>query len=141
FANGQRIRQIEPTPKPKNLDVFDFASPNHIVLVNETAKEKVIQLVEIETGKVVWTKPTPEDFIPETVALSAGRKYFGFLAKNRLYVHETVSGKAAGTLDGPEGRGAALAFSPDGKEIAGLYFEAPGGRIVAWDVEKGEIVV
>ncbi len=34
-----------------------------------------------------------------------------------------------------------MAFSPDGTELAGLFFEAPGGHLVVWDLAKGEVVV
>lgn len=138
--NGKFVGGIEVgTP---GTDYLDFAGTNQ--LLTSTLREKVFVLWDLKTGKPVReiTVPVP----PQAVALSPDRKTLAVACKDdstiRAFDLETGDVKFEEAIP-KEGifntdcKG--LAYSPDGKELAGLFLAFNKGRFLCWKAENGEL--
>ena len=140
FADGKLVRRIEPKPRAKKILGFDFATNGRLIVALELEVAKVLQTFDFIAGTLVSTQALTPKFQENSLALSPGRKYAAFLVENELRFLDLEKNKPAGTL-AVKGACNGMAFSPDGTELAGLFFEAPGGRLTVWDLAKGEVVV
>jgi WD40 repeat protein len=140
FADGKLVKRIEPKPRPKKILGFDFAGDGRLVVVIESEIAKLLQIHDFNTGAVVATHGLPAKFQENSLAFSPGRKYVAYLTDAELRVVELEKGKLVGSQPA-KGLCNGMAFSPDGTELAGLFFAAPGGRLIVWDFAKGEVVV
>jgi hypothetical protein len=140
FADGKLARRLEPKPRPKKILGFDFANDGRVVIVIEAEVAKLLQIYDVNTGSVVATHGLPASFQENSLAFSPGRKYVAYLTDAELRVVELEKGKLVGS-QAAKGLCNGMAFSPDGTELAGLFFGAPGGRLIVWDLAKGEVVV
>jgi hypothetical protein len=79
-------------------------------------------------------------------ALSGGGKYFAIPWSDHLLVFDLKSGIAVGAKALPKEDGdfgmtcRGLAFSPDGKELAGAFGVGFASRILVWDILTGNLV-
>jgi hypothetical protein len=140
FADGKLVKRIEPKPRPKKILGFDFAGEGRLVVVIEAEVAKILQIHDFTTGTMVATHGLPAKFQENSLAFSPGRKYAAYMTDTELRVIELESGKLVGNQPA-KGLCNGMAFSPDGTELAGLFFSAPGGRLMVWDLAKGEVVV
>ena len=138
FADGKLVRRIEPKPRAKKILGFDFAASGRLVLALETDVAKILQTYDFNAGTMIGTQPLTAKFQEGSFALSPGRKYAAFLVENELRVLDLDQGKLAGSMV-VKGACQGMAFSPDGTELAALFFEAPGARLTVWDVTKAEV--
>lgn len=141
-SSGKRVRIIELKPKPDRILVFDFAAPGQFLLVADLQPTgKSLHVVDVVTGRVVRSQNVPGTLQENSFAFSPNRRYFAYAADKTIAVHETASGRAVGILPAPGPVAYALAFSPNGKEMAGLFPDGRAGRLVVWDVLKGTMAV
>ena len=73
--------------------------------------------------------------VGHSVALSGNRKYLATALSEGLFFLDPLTGKTLGKLPCGPGPLDAMAFSPDGRQLAG----ASERRVVAWDLDKGEL--
>ena len=113
-------------------------------------KDHMIQVWNIASGKLIRsiTLPNSVGGIGK-VALSPGRQFVAFTARDRVWVYGLIDGKCVGSRPCPLASAVnfsipttcgGLAFSPDGTELAGL-FESGGTemRLLGWNVDAGSI--
>ena len=104
-----------------------------ILVLYASGTERLLALVNIETGKAIWRlKP---DFPEKSFTLSPGGKFFLVKSGNTMLLIDTVSGKTVGTLEGTNERNSAsYSFSPDGRKIAACA----DGMIRLWNATTGQ---
>ncbi|HEY8504754.1 MAG TPA: hypothetical protein VIL46_09240, partial [Gemmataceae bacterium] len=147
FENGQGVRRVQAGERGSVTWVDFGASSNDLLVALDGFQEKTLQVWAIDSGNNVRNFTLPKDLRKETFALSPGRKYLAVTSRDYVYVYRLADGTLAGTQRVPrpekqhsryECKG--LAFSPDGKELAGLFAEGLSNdqMIAAWDLARGE---
>lgn len=123
-------------------DFIDFVGPEWLI-TGECGKP-LFQVWNLKTQQVALTITPPERVAKEAAVLSPGRKYLAMVSGSKLLVYDVSNGKLVGDANVPkhnnnfELRCEGLAFSPDGKELAGV-FDAFGAHVVCWDVGTSQI--
>lgn len=141
-AKGRRVQTLEPKPRPDDVLAFDFAAPGQFLVVASLQPSgKSLHFFDIATGIPVQSQSVPESLQEGSLAFSPTRKYFAYATDKAVTVHETASGRAVGVLPAPGPVAYALAFSPNGKELAGLFPSGRAGRLVVWDLTNGSITI
>ena len=142
-----RSTTIVVDPKESHLiDFVGFGPPGHVVLSEHHGLKRKIQVWDFAAGKKVREFGTEAYFNWDKATVSPGGRYVALdTFDHDIRLYDLTDGSFAGrilptalALDGLK----ALAFSPDGTEMAGLFEPSVGrSRIIAWDVAKGEVVV
>jgi len=129
IGNPGRSRSEETMDVEKAV----WVSNDHILVFYSSGVERLLALVNIDTGKAIWKlKP---DFPEKSLTLSPGGKYFLVKTGKAMLLIETVGGKTIGTFDGVNEQDRAdYCFSPDGRRIA----SCGGGMIRLWDATTGQ---
>jgi WD40 repeat protein len=99
-----------------------------------------------KNGREVYSTALSSSIHKESIAFSANRKLMAYAYDKFIWVYDVSSGKLIGTRPIREGVDSRLyqikgmAFSPDGKELAGLFQEygKKDVQILAWDLAKGD---
>ena len=94
---------------------------------------KPVVLLDCDSGDTIYSF----DRKPGQVAVSSGQKLVGVVSNSSIFVIETESGETKGQIDEPYQGVDALAFSNDGKKLAGL--NKSSGCIWIWDMVSGEL--
>lgn len=129
-------------------EILGFADNDLLMLVEKDGHEHKLVLMSIKTGtKVREIAGFPSGVRDENAALSANGKYLAVYTSDRLHVYDLQQGQLAGDVHPSgdkdkrlDGWFKAMAFSPDGEEIA-LLFETSGKfRLVSIDANTGRPV-
>src|SRR5262249_36184298 len=81
----------------------------------------------------------PGEALPSWPAISPDGKLLAVPCGHTVVLFDAATGKELRHLTGPEARVFTVAFSPDGKRLAGGDW-APEGKLTVWDVQTGESV-
>lgn len=123
-------------------DYVDFVGPEW--LITGECNKPVFHVWNLKTQQVALTIQPPEHVAKESVMLSPGRKYLALVAGAKLVVYDLSNGKQVGEANIAkhnnffELKCQGLAFTPDGKELAGV-FDAFGTHVLCWDVATGQL--
>ncbi len=138
-AGGEH--QVAVDARSGGLAVIDFAGPGQLVTAKAVGSNRVVQVWNIATGAELRQFKVPGLFTPKQVAFSQGRRYFAVAAKNPecVLIYDLTTGQLAGAIASSAGGGClGLAFSPDGKSLAGLFQT----RLVVWNLaSSGDKIV
>jgi hypothetical protein len=136
-ADARQVGRVELGSDMSQLDYLDFAGPGRLL----TAGTSRVHVWDIATGRPVGTIVLPP--WAAALALSPGRKYLACEAPDpgRVCVYDLDTRAKAGEADipPPDVLGClALTFSPDGRELAGLFDCNARSRIIVWDMASGK---
>ncbi|MFN7768398.1 MAG: SHD1 domain-containing protein [Planctomycetaceae bacterium] len=107
-----------------------FIDEDHLITVSPFSKMTAWNVSQV---KALYTADLSGSGAP---ALSPGRKHLAVPTSEGVCLYEAVSGDSIGKLPGGNpGMVLALAFRPDGKQLAALAVQ----RLMVWDLEKGEL--
>ncbi|RYG63114.1 WD40 repeat domain-containing protein, partial [bacterium] len=142
FTLGKVREKAEPGKKGQMATYTQINGKTETVF--ETTKGK---LWDVATGKLLWTLPETNDGVEwsksvNTATFSADGKLMATKARyGPVHLWETSTGKLLRTLAVPFINMDALAFSPDGKTLAGGGHRSVSyqGEIILWDVESGDL--
>ena len=102
-----------------------------------TVSSGKLVLWQVSSAKAVYTTALADG--TESLALSANRKYLALEANSGpaqgVYVIEALTGRTVAKLPGEQRYLTALAFRPDGKQLAALT----PNRLIVWNLDDGEI--
>jgi WD40 repeat protein len=160
-ATGRSLARLEIDTDPKFVPgAIDFLGGDRLLVVKQeglhpgTGQKTTYQTWDLKTGKVVSQFDHNLVFHPKWGALSPGRRYLvmeqtGTRTGYHLLFWDLAAGELAGDLEfqgrlAPFGQAAAIAFSPDGEQVAMLWRlgQRPDcwGRLLCWDVRTGKKV-
>jgi WD40 repeat protein len=140
-TDGRLVQSIQLDTNLSSLLMVDFADNGHLITYKTRGITGFYEVFNLATGKPVKTF-TVEGLLQRknNLAFSPGRKYLAVAHKNQIDVFQIVSGSKVGQIQLPPGNGMckALAFAPDGKELACLT-EAFGSssRLLSWKMTDG----
>ncbi len=130
-------------------DYVDFAG-GKLLTLRRTGSTLFVQLWDPATGQNVlsFTALTRTTGVTrDSVAISPGGGYLAVVSHEGLAVYELKAGTAVGQRPLPKWGPTpsltchGLSFSPDGSELAGLFYgNVPPMHLVCWDVAKGDVV-
>jgi hypothetical protein len=136
---GKLIAQLQV--ESPFADYVDFAGDGQ--LVTGTSGDRRFEIWDLKAQKSELDISPRDRVAKESVVLSPGRHYLALIGASTLWVHDIESGRKVGEAPVPK-NGAfdlgckALAFSPDGAELAGL-FDSFGTHLLCWDVATGRL--
>jgi predicted Zn finger-like uncharacterized protein len=148
LKRGQPVQRFREAEGEDTLTPVCFVGEDE--LVTTVARSKRLTVWSIPSGKVTGEIDLDRDLgWPGTFAQSPGGDYLARFSDTRLLIYNLVERALAGDVEAPQ-RGdvamdtaSALAFSPAGLEVAGLFGGRGGGgpvRVVAWDLTTGGVV-
>jgi WD40 repeat protein len=107
-----------------------FIDEDHLITVSPFSKMTAWNIAE---AKALYTADLTGTVAP---ALSPGRKHIAVPTSEGVCLYQATSGDPIGKLPGGNpGMVQAMAFHPDGKQLAVLAMQ----RLMVWDLEKGEL--
>ncbi|MDR3635897.1 MAG: hypothetical protein P4L84_18990 [Isosphaeraceae bacterium] len=128
-------------------DVVDFAGPGRLLIGTSYAKQ--FQVWDFTSGKVVTKIAVPATWgvDRESVALSPGRRFMAlaYAQGNKVQVFDLTTGRSVGEAPLEKEGNAnfdcqALAFSPDGTALGGLFTAgSTSTHVMCWDVATGRL--
>jgi predicted Zn finger-like uncharacterized protein len=141
-ADATRLGRIEDG---KDIpDVIEFVGPSRIIIGSSYAK--TLKVWDFLTGKLIATIETPEGFDKESFAPSPGMHYGALVIRSsaKLHVYDLTNGRLMGMAEVPKDGNMtldpeALAFSPDGKALTGLFGAGFANHVVTWDATTGKL--
>ena len=99
-----------------------------------------MQLYDTSKGKLVRNQVTPKTIQDKALAISPGGKLLAFALDKTVEILDAETGAPLGTREIPVAFCSGLAFSPDGTELAAVLNHNSTIQLIAWDLEKGEVV-
>jgi hypothetical protein len=140
--------------KPVRIDtglpttIVDFAGPGKLMVAGKRDKGMRVRIWDATTGKRErdFDGPTLGAQVPlqrDMVAISPRGAYLAVVTPEDLWIWDLTTGSAAGRRALPWNaanwllpcRG--LSFSPDGRELAGLFEVNGQSRLVCWNLARG----
>ena len=142
FATGEKVLRATAEPPPKKVLAFDLAAGGRLVIALELdkAKAKALQTYDLATGAKLGELPLSAGFQDGSLAVSPGGRQVAFIAEKDLVIVDPASGKTLGKVPHGSFSCAGMAFSPDGSELAAVFLQDPGSRLICWEVANGEVV-
>lgn len=130
----------------KFLSGSAFVRSNRLLAWNN----KTVWLWEIPSGKLERTIDLPDRSTAETLCFSPGGRYLGVARRDRseqiVALYDLDAGEMAGELPLPSYKGVsgnlnlkALAFSPDGTELAGACEIHSLSKLLVWGLKDGSL--
>lgn len=145
-ADGRSVK-IDVEDKIVHLYPSDFAGSGRLLTAKGVLGEVLFQVWDIQTGKAVCQFQVAAHPDAKARTFSPGRKYLAFPHRDgkKVLVYDLTSGEPAGEAVSPADFGfvhyRALAFSPDGKTLAGLAQAGAKAQFITWDVTTGQPTV
>jgi hypothetical protein len=143
-ADGKHYRVTIAEGNGGWIDDFDFAGPGQLMSFSPVNGKGGIDLVmkiwDIKKGSLVSTTGAPAHYDPKLRAFSPGRRFIALMSReyDRVMLYDLQGGHRAGELPLPAGaKCLGLSFSPDGKQLAGLFTVGNTTRILAWNMDDG----
>ena len=120
------------------LKGVDFAAPGQVLTGKAAGPQLQVDVWDIKTGKSVCQFKSSGGQDARKWAFSAGRKYLAVPRKDHATIYDLTTGEPAGDL-ATTGDCQGLAFSVDGKAVAGLFGAGVGAsRLQVWDAATGK---
>jgi hypothetical protein len=144
-ASGKMVTvQIGSTFAPI---LMEFGGPDTLLIGHRAGTSLAIKVFDPTTGREerVFNIPAPSG-ARDAVAVSPGGAYLAVIDRDALKVFDVKTGTLTGERPIPKAPGVAfvtchgLSFSPDGAELAALFFGGPQAQLVCWDAVKGDVV-
>jgi hypothetical protein len=146
-ADG-RLSRIVVNQDSRTVENIDFAGPDRAVTIEGVGAPDGPHLaakvwkIKTHAFECVFGAPASPD--PAQRAFSPGRRYIALATsdKKRIQLY-ALSGDTQGALVGEAplpvaGACLGLAFSPDGKSLAGLFKTGAATHLVVWDLATGK---
>lgn len=116
-------------------------------LITSMLSDENFQVWDLSTGKKLPQAVSPTLPAKESATVSPGGRYFAIVCNNKaVWVAELETGKTAGLAALPPAAKSSLlfpnglAFSRDGKFLAGVFGDGLTWRVLCWDVATGKLV-
>jgi hypothetical protein len=130
------------------LDLLQFAGPGFLLAGRRFNDKTTFALYNVTTGKREreFSAPLTRSYPADSVAVSPGGAYLALADSTTLRVYDLKTGAPIGQRPLPKENGArsgtchGLSFSPDGSELAGLFYFVRSPHVIAWDLVRGEVV-
>ncbi len=140
FAEGKAMPPIGLAEKHTVLLFLDFAGPGRIIVGNNGAN--IYQVYDVATGRQCGTIPIGPPHGDASQAVSPGGNYLVVQSRGAepLEIYDIRNGVRAGLLAVEDQRAfmlVGLAFSPDGRELAGFFREGSGFSVQVWNMADG----
>ncbi|MBN9522425.1 hypothetical protein J0H58_28550 [bacterium] len=129
---GKKVT-IPPAAKGAYADYVAFYGNTHLLLGGRHGR--TVGVYGVATGKLDGELKTPEQQVREnTVRFSPDGKVFATITNSKVVIGDVRTGQQLKVItppgnDDPE----VVAFSADGSEIAGLFEDLNGSKVVIWD--------
>jgi hypothetical protein len=140
------------TREPKHLPTASlifagFLQPNRIVVCGLGVPCQSLSVLA-PGMRPIWGFPREQQFDRSSLAISPGGRYLAVFDKSRLVMrfYNTLLGGTVGQLSLPPFEPAGpmncecVAFSPDGREVAALFFYNSHHHLACWDLAAGKLV-
>jgi hypothetical protein len=128
-------------------DLIDFAGLGKLLVGHRTVDRMMVRLHNATTGRLEREFETDRPVVPaarDALAISPGGGYLALIDADNLHVYDLKTGTAVGQLSlaqrlaGLDCGG--LSFSPDGSELAAVFFGNPSAQLLCWRVSDGKVV-
>ncbi len=129
---GKKVT-IPPAAKGAYADYVAFYGNTHLLLGGRHGPK--VGVYGVATGKQDGELKSPEQQVRErTVRFSPDGKVFATIASSKVVISDVRTGQQLKVItppgnDDPE----VVAFSADGSELAGLFEDIKGSKVVIWD--------
>jgi hypothetical protein len=145
-AEKRVVRTITLEARAAFLHRIDFLDSRRLLALKIQGLASVCEVFDVSTGRRLKEFSIPELLVRprNSIALSAGGKYFAFTHDSQVDLYHTCEGRLVGrlSLPGEHPMPEGLAFSPDGKELACLLQDLGGpARLISWKMATGKPAV
>jgi hypothetical protein len=150
-ADGKPLSTIKvKSGGDSRIGLHEFAGPGQFLSLINEGQGGVATVYDVKTGEEVKTFKTVGQISHKANVLSPGGKYLAIFDSwdfkdHPIKVYELATGKVVRTLKPrvpvPPNTNlscAALVFSPDGRELAGLFGAGVADYVLGWDFETGK---
>jgi WD40 repeat protein len=145
-ADGRSVRKFEVDDKAAWLQGIDFAGPGQLLTAKGMGLEVLFQVWDVAGGNPLRQFQTTANADAKLRALSGDRRYLALPRGDNkvIQVYDLTTAELAGEAVVPPLEFgfltcSALAFSPDGKKLAGFFASGFDGRLISWDVTSGKL--
>ncbi len=140
FESNSSVRQIALSDRSGSVYGVDFATPGRIVA--SLVLERAIVVFDVNTGQPITKIPVESIATADRYAISSGGNYLALAGDNRIQMYDLRNGAFAGDLPIDTGKQGylqikAIAFSPDGEEIAILVEQSQDMILFCWSMKTG----
>ncbi len=145
-GTGKRLARILPAEGTfVDFQWLDFVDENTLISMRRDKLDEVFQVWDIKTQSQLRQFTVQAHNDKKKLALSNNGKYVAVVSRNsdRILIYDTSTGNLTGEAEiqkdtfAPDCQG--LAFSPDGKALAGMFNLINTGRIIVWNLADGQI--
>jgi hypothetical protein len=149
-TDGKPLRMLQvKSSRDSTVGIHEFAGPGQFLSLQNEGLAGVATVYDVKTGEEAKTFKTVGRIDRKANVLSPGGKYLAMFDswdfKHPIQVYDMATGKVVRTIKPkmptpPNSNLScnALVFSPDGKELAGLFSAGDADYVQAWDFETGK---
>jgi hypothetical protein len=131
----------------QTTDLIEFAGPDKLLFARLALRQMSVKVFDVATGIQEREFQTARPMGGrDSIAISPGGAYLALAERENLDVYEIKTGTLVGQRSFTKANALApgachgLSFSPDGSELAGLFFGTNGAQLICWDAIKGDLV-